>query len=1045
MFIKRHLLFSILLFCNNLFIWAQVYNFQHIEFDPSKDFNYVSSIIQDERGYMHFGLNGAGLVSYNGLEFDYYNQKNGLQDDRVMCVLEDDNLGFWIGTARGLFYKKNNRAVNISLGGWDKLENLRIFSLAKDQEGDIYVGTSSGIFQIKKYKDRTALYHLKQEEQVFCVYVDQNNIKWIGSDKGLYRFDKSSMTKETHLEKEQTIDFSVKCLIMSKKRELWIGAYDGGVYRLSSNSASVLETINLGESYNGEIINDIVEDKSGVIWLASGQSGLWKFDGQSFVNYNEDNGLYSRSIYKLCVDHENNLWISTKDQKISIFRGEQFINYNQQAGLNSNFVLSIHQDKKGGYWFGSDAGISYLKNGIISDYGTKTMDLDNIYDITEDAFGKIWFASNSQGIICYDGKSFMKYDKSKGISGKSFLSAHADQKGDVWFGTFGQGIYRYNYDKFYHYKNKGMMQNIVYTICELKDGTLLFGTQNGILNWNKGKFESYIESGDINFPVFGMQEDADGFLWVATFGNGILRYKLNENRIEPIKIGQEQGLQSDKVLGICLDDKQDLWVSTEKNVQRFNVSLFNDSENLKLSSFGEMEGFHGKECNPRSIYKDNSGNVWFGTVSGGIKFDAKSTSFKENPKLYITGIKIHNKVPDWKEDYDIDSLDSQGMPKSLLLANSDNYLTFSFVGLTYKNPEGPRIEYRMTGAINEEWTEARTNYRDYPSLIPGQYTFSLRVCDRNNNCSKEVVSFDFRIAKPWYKRLDVIFISVIIFAFSIFFAYRYRVRILEEDRKKLAELVKIQTRDLNDSINYAKRIQSAVLPNNETYFTKFPDSFILFQPKDVVSGDFYWHSFTENNLLIGAIDCTGHGVPGAFMSIIGTTLLNEIIHNEKIYQPAKILNALHSKIIQSLRQKENATKDGMDVGFLRIDFNKMELDFSGALNDLYLVRDNSLSVVKGDYFPVGHDDFVDNVRFTNHKISIKKGDRIYINSDGYQDQFGGNGVKDKKFLRKKYKNLLLSMSKMPMVEQEKYLRQVFNEWKGKVEQTDDILIIGIEI
>ncbi|MEP7169784.1 MAG: SpoIIE family protein phosphatase [Bacteroidota bacterium] len=256
-------------------------------------------------------------------------------------------------------------------------------------------------------------------------------------------------------------------------------------------------------------------------------------------------------------------------------------------------------------------------------------------------------------------------------------------------------------------------------------------------------------------------------------------------------------------------------------------------------------------------------------------------------------------------------------------------------------------------------------------------------------------------------------------------------------------LVESKNKDITDSINYAKRIQSAILPDIKIIQQTFRQSFILYLPKDIVSGDFYLFAQKNDRVLVAAADCTGHGVAGAFMSMIGSSLLNQIINEKGITEPAKILNQLNNEIVQSLKQKETESNDGMDISICSINLKNNDLQFAGANRPLYLIRKNEIAVYPPDKFPIGGLQILNDESFTNHTIKLQAGDTLYFFSDGYADQFGGE--KAKKMMTKKFKEILLSIQNLSMQEQENHLKEYFEKWKGKYEQVDDVLIIGIRV
>jgi serine phosphatase RsbU (regulator of sigma subunit) len=270
------------------------------------------------------------------------------------------------------------------------------------------------------------------------------------------------------------------------------------------------------------------------------------------------------------------------------------------------------------------------------------------------------------------------------------------------------------------------------------------------------------------------------------------------------------------------------------------------------------------------------------------------------------------------------------------------------------------------------------------------------------------------------------------------------VRQKEEIETKNQEL-EVLYKHVTDSIKYAKRIQEAILPPDSLIKRIMPNSFVLYKPKDIVSGDFYWLDEKDGKTMFAAVDCTGHGVPGAFMSIVGYNILKHAVNNNNFTTPALILDALNEGVSETLHHghEESNAKDGMDLSFCTIDYKSLELQFAGAYNPLYLIREGKLLQTKADKFPIGLFLGEEKRKFTNHKIQLQKGDCVYIFSDGYADQFGGpNG---KKFMANHFRDLLLDVHKHPIDKQRDILNKTIEEWRGPLDQVDDILVIGLKI
>ncbi|MES2394927.1 MAG: SpoIIE family protein phosphatase [Bacteroidota bacterium] len=269
----------------------------------------------------------------------------------------------------------------------------------------------------------------------------------------------------------------------------------------------------------------------------------------------------------------------------------------------------------------------------------------------------------------------------------------------------------------------------------------------------------------------------------------------------------------------------------------------------------------------------------------------------------------------------------------------------------------------------------------------------------------------------------------------------------EEIEAKNGEL-EILYKHVTDSIKYAKRIQEAILPPDSLVKELLPNSFVLYKPKDIVSGDFYWIGQKDGKTMFAAVDCTGHGVPGAFMSIVGHNILKQVVSNNTFSTPAQILDSLNEGVSETLHHgghehEEGQAKDGMDISFCTIDFKTLELQYAGAYNPLYIIRNGQLIQTKANKFPIGLFLGEEKKKFTNHTFQLERGDTVYIFSDGYADQFGG--PYGRKFMAIPFRVLLMDINKEPIEKQKIILNKTIEDWRGQLDQVDDILVIGVKI
>lgn len=261
---------------------------------------------------------------------------------------------------------------------------------------------------------------------------------------------------------------------------------------------------------------------------------------------------------------------------------------------------------------------------------------------------------------------------------------------------------------------------------------------------------------------------------------------------------------------------------------------------------------------------------------------------------------------------------------------------------------------------------------------------------------------------------------------------------IDQQRRVLEE----KNHEITDSINYAKKIQDALIPSEQEFNGHFKEAFVLFRPKDIVSGDFYWITERQGKIYYATADCTGHGVPGGFMTMLGISFLDEIINEKGVEGPAAILDALRDRLVHTLKQSGTAgeNKDGMDIVLCCLDKQRSTLEFSAANNSLYILRNGGLTEYKGDKQPCGFHH--DSRPFTGHRISLQPGDCVYTFSDGYADQFGG--PKGKKFKYKQLQETLLASHHKPFAEQKRDVSNVFDAWKVPLEQVDDVLLVGVK-
>jgi serine phosphatase RsbU (regulator of sigma subunit) len=393
---------------------------------------------------------------------------------------------------------------------------------------------------------------------------------------------------------------------------------------------------------------------------------------------------------------------------------------------------------------------------------------------------------------------------------------------------------------------------------------------------------------------------------------------------------------------------------------------------------------------------------------------------------------------------------------------SENMVTLRLTAPYFLKDNSTQYQYLIEDRM-EQWSEWNSESSVQLITGPGDYRIMVRARNILGGISNPA-EIAFTIQPPFYRTSWFYVILIPVILGLLFLIIFIRERKLKRDKLLLEQKIEERTReiqvqkeqienqknkilaqknDITSSITYASKIQNAVLPDKKLFDRVFKDYFIFYRPRDIVSGDFYWITHNGKKTIFTVADCTGHGVPGAFMSMLGNSFLNEIIRTNSISLSSdQILNQLRDKISEALAQsgEQSSTHDGMDIALCIYDWAKSEIQFSGAYNSLYLVRDGKLVTVKGDMMPIGY--YPSKKDFTSYSITINKGDILYLFSDGFADQFGG--PKDKKYTIGRFKKLLVSISDQPMEEQRRTLDTTLKSWGGDNIQVDDVLVMGVK-
>ena len=975
-----------------------------------------------------------------------FKSKFHLLSPHIKDILLDNNDELWFLSDLGVdkYNYKKEQFVHYPIdfeslfGTSVKNEYLRFFI---DKQGTFWIGSRYGLIKYDNLWGKIVLFQNSPNKQVLTsntihsVFEDNNQQIWIGTDKGISIYDRerNTMTKVTRNNHNRLYDNRIMQIYEDQSGNIWIATFSG-LNRLIKNQFTYTD---LG--ITADFTYPAFYDASANIWLGVGNQ-IKKYSRtytttesytipDKYFNTNDFTGEPDYTINDLTETADHHIWFAA-DNKVNRFNI-----------LTKNIDYSFYAQA---IIVGSDS----IKNSV-----KQLIEINNkLYAFCPNGF----YVINTQTLKQEDFYPFnIPADFIEEIDINYFKTAIKDNTGNLWIRT-ADGIYFCNI----HLKTLELLFEFSteFKGRPLADGEMDFDKYGNL--WfatlpyiNKINLESHkSESFKCNLEhEWGITHTKVGGRVIWNYGsNGLYAFNTITKKFDYYSI--EDGLIDNNINGLEEDNLGYLWLTTEKGLIKLDTAEHNAKNHFTANSFTS----HRFLGNSRNFKLKGSEKILF-TSHGFLSFNPDSINTIK-PNIVIDKFTMRGK------DFPLDTLIYY--KHNLKLNYKQNFLGFEFAALDYTDPAANKYKYKLIG-LEDEWNNVDANNRraNYSGISPGNYT--LRIIGSNNDkvWNEKGVTLDITITPPWYKTIVAYIIYAIILIVSVWLFITIREKRLIEEKQILEQKVRERTaeieaqkeelasqnekiaeqnKNITDSIQYAQRIQRAILPPTEPLHQVLDDYFILYRPRDIVSGDYYWTTQQNHLTIIVAADCTGHGVPGAFMSMLGIAFFNEIVNKEGIVEPNLILDRLRNQIINQLHQKgeEGEAKDGMDLSMYVINHDTMQLSFSGAYNPLFIIRNGEVIQLKADRMPIGYHIKKD-LPFTRQDFHLQKGDCVYNSSDGYPDQFGGPD--GRKFMTKNFKNLLLDIHKKPMAEQKDILNTTFDQWRGETEQIDDVIVIGVRI
>lgn len=1077
-------LFLLIFLCISFFAIAQKQT-KYTPFDPNKQLSQflidvwdsekglpssaLLQAIQTKNGYLWIG-SYDGLLRFDGNSFDIYTKSNvkEFKTNTITHLSESKDSTLWIGTqGSGLLSFKDGLFESHGLEK-EYIESIHVL----DDSNLAYIGTrSAGLFVYDKTKKTITPVFAKElaSESIYDILEYPRGKFWIATrNKGILTLENNKLLKaESEIENPRTLK-----LYLDNKKEIWAGTYNG-ILKYENG-----KFVRKFEELKDERIHDMRFDLAGNFWIVT-RATIYRQNvlTKKLELLTTETGEAFDDVRSIWLDKEDDLWIPTARHGLCRLRDGKFINYTTREGLAYPSVNSVGIYNNDEVLVGTSNGSIHRidsKQNKVFDYPLKTnLSNQEIFNIRQDKEGTVW-------IITYDGllKKELNgneklYTTANGLPTNVLRLTYQDSKGRFWIGTRGEGLVQYKkedksgkeiFEKIA--TERGFTSDFVMAIKEDRNGNLLVGTNNGGLTIENGnKFDVFTtENGLPTNLIFNIYCDKQNTIWLAT-NAGLVRWKNKK----AYTFDGSNGFTNETIFDIVEDENGYFWFPSNRGVMRVKQSELNalaDGENIILNTthYDKNDGMRSEQCKAatQSLISPQ-GIIWIPTNNGALHINPSFLPINSRrPPVYIQTVFLDKEV--FFE------------PSKVIMQPDKQRLTIDFTALSFRAPEKVQFKYKLIG-FDKDWVVAKDNKRQavYTNLPNGTYTFQVIAANNDGIWNNEGATVEIIVQPQIYETIWFIGVAILLIGGGIWGLIAVRTKRIKVKAEELEKIIKVRTAELRSSneelimqqqvvdernqiiekqnhniissINYAKRIQVAMLPTLERIEQLLPESFILFLPRDIVSGDFYWIEEQNEKIIVATVDCTGHGVPGAFMSLIGNDMLNKVILDYSITQSNLILDVLNEEISNILKQRETENRDGMDMNIWMWDKKTNTVEFAGAKNPLIYIQNGELKEIKADKMSIGGNTEdkkgTEYQKYTQHIIQIDSPTLLYTFSDGYQDQFGGN--KNKKFMKGKLKSLLLEIHKLPMKEQNQILKNKFEEWKKEYPQIDDVLIIGVRI
>jgi len=1039
------------LFLFPVFTNGQSFRFKNYGAESKIPDAFIYTINQDNNGYLWVGT-GAGLSRFDGFDFYEVIFPDSVSGRYSTASLKDKKGTLWFGCNDGSVYFTEDGAIKAL-----PLSNSRSISdLIEGPDGFVYViPQGKTIFRINPIKTTDIkIFTIDPDLVLFSACFTQTGDILLGTRENIqvYRIEGDSLISLSTLEGFEYSNILAIHKIKDSDRYL-VGTDGYGLFRLDLSPDGYKVSRQSGHPELEDLrVQDITEDSENYLWVSTFDSGILQLklsvqdlSVESVRFYDKSAGLPGNNVKLVFQDIEKNYWIGLYGDGLSLLNSVAFSFFAPGSTPERNNIIFVNRIGND-YLLGTPTGF-YLFD--VENYRVKSFtDLslrivrNEIISYFLDQQRNLWIGTNGGGLFVRNSTGEVRLFYRSEDSGENYI---ADVKADgkyIWLGTLNGVVIldRKSAELKKTYSiNNGLPHNSINQIFLTKEGKGIIATTSDKLCFIDPEtgisFSNAVMSGTTQNEILSFSRDREGNIWAATSGNGI--FKCSGDSVK--SISKADLLMSDYCYSILADSRDEIWVGHERG-----FSIYNQETGI-IRVLG-TDFARGGACNPDAMYESDDNKILIGTTEGIIIFDRTKEQRDQIPPFNnINFISINDTRFPYQQSFDLPYRKSYK-------------ILINFVGINFSDPEKVFYSTKLDNWDND-WSVLTTNREVLYSPRDGRYKFNMVSVSGEGLSQDTPLSFELRIRKPvwrtWWFLLSVagLITGTIILIVREREKAQKKIQVYLEKEleartrvvmKQKAE-IELQNIEITDSINYAKRIQTSILPDVNRLKESFNDAFILFLPRDIVSGDFYWFDkLGDEKFIIVCADSTGHGVPGAFMSMIGSTLLQDIVSRQHITKPSEILTILNQQIFSTLNQniELGVSNDGMDMVVCELNTKTRHLRFASAMRPVIIVIDGESYYIKGNRSSVGGESVIEKF-FDDQEYYLNKGDSIYMFSDGLPDQFGGPTGKKMKITR--LKTLIEEIVKLPMVKQKEIILKYYDDWKGSSEQVDDVLMMGIRI